>query len=41
MVDDEDRNIASYYGVWPTVIGLLFGGGLTLFMFMLADGFTH
>jgi hypothetical protein len=41
MVDDDDRTIGGYYGVWPTIVGLAFGGGLTLFMFMLADGFTH
>ena len=41
MVDDEDRTIGAYYGVWPTVFGVIFGCALTLFMFMLADGFTH
>ena len=41
MVEDDDPDISNYYGVWPTIIGTLFGAGLTLFMFMLADGFTH
>ena len=41
MVEDDDRRIGGYSGVWPTIIGLAFGGALTLFMFMLADGFTH
>ncbi|MGI9523536.1 MAG: hypothetical protein ACR2PG_18040 [Hyphomicrobiaceae bacterium] len=40
MVEDEDRNIGNYYGVWPTIIGLLLGMGITVFMFALADGFT-
>lgn len=40
MVEDDDPNIGNYYGVWPTIIGTLFGIGLTVFMFMLADGFT-
>ena len=41
MVEDEDRNIGNYYGVWPTIFGFAFGIGLTVFMFALADGFTH
>lgn len=41
MVEDEDRTIGGYYGVWPTLIGLAFGAALTMFMFALADGFTH
>ncbi|HUS98006.1 MAG TPA: hypothetical protein VMX97_14860 [Hyphomicrobiaceae bacterium] len=41
MVEDDDRTIPAYYGPWPTILGTLFGLGLTLFMFMLADGFTH
>ena len=41
MVEDDDREIGKYYGVWPTIFGLAFGIGLTVFMFMLADGFTH
>ena len=41
MVEDDDPEIGNYYGVWPTLIGLAFGIGLTVFMFALADGFTH
>ena len=41
MVEDEDRDISKYYGVWPTIVGFAFGAALTVFMFMLADGFTH
>lgn len=41
MVEEEDRTIANYYGIWPTIIGMVFGIALTAFMFILADGFTH
>ncbi len=40
MVEDEDRTIGGYYGVWPTIVGLLIGISITVFMFALADGFT-
>lgn len=32
-------HISEAYGVWPTVAGLLFGGGLIWLMFALSDGF--
>ena len=38
--DEDSEKIANYYGVWPTIIGLVFGGALTWFMFAMADGFT-
>lgn len=38
--DDEDRNIGAYYGIWPTVVGLLMAAALIWFMFALADGFA-
>ena len=38
--DEDSEKIADYYGIWPTLIGLLFGAGLTWFMFAMADGFT-
>ena len=40
MVEDDDKDLPNYYGVWPTLFGLAFGIGLTIFMFALADGFT-
>lgn len=41
MIGSDDDNVSAYYGFWPTLAGFAFGGGLTLFMFLLADGFTH
>jgi len=41
MMDQDDTDISNYYGVWPTLIGVAFGGGLMVFMFAVADGFTH
>lgn len=41
MIGDEDKDIASYYGVWPTLVGLALAAAITIFMFALADGFTH
>jgi len=43
MQDDDDeemKNIASYYGIAPLIVGLLFAAGLMWFMFALADGFA-
>lgn len=41
MIGDEDKDIASYYGIWPTLVGLALAAGIMVFMFALADGFTH
>ncbi|MEM9139449.1 MAG: hypothetical protein AAGB15_06425 [Pseudomonadota bacterium] len=38
--DDEGGLEANRYSVWPTLIGLAAGAGLTVFMFALADGFA-
>lgn len=38
--DEADAQISNYYGVWPTIIGLLFGALLIWFMFAFADGFA-
>ncbi len=40
MVEEEDRNLPGYYGVWPTLFGIALGAAITVFMFALADGFT-
>ncbi len=40
MVEEEDRELPAYYGVWPTLFGIALGLGITIFMFALADGFT-
>ncbi len=40
MVEEEDRDLPAYYGIWPTVFGFVVGAGITIFMFALADGFT-
>ncbi|MEM9029573.1 MAG: dihydroxy-acid dehydratase [Pseudomonadota bacterium] len=40
MVEDEDRSIGKYYGIWPTLAGLLLAGGIIYAMFALADGFA-
>jgi hypothetical protein len=37
---DEDLQIASRYGIWPTIAGFLFGAGIIWFMFAFADGFA-
>ncbi|MEO9901094.1 MULTISPECIES: hypothetical protein [Pseudomonadota] len=37
--DDEDA-IAGSYGISPTVIGILIGLALIVFMFAIADGFS-
>ncbi len=41
MVEDEDRALPAYYGVWPTLFGIALGVAIAIFMFALADGFTH
>lgn len=38
--DEDVHEISNYYGVWPTVLGVLAGGGLIWLMFALADGFA-
>ncbi len=38
--DEEDAKISNYYGAAPTIIGILFAGGVIWFMFALADGFA-
>jgi hypothetical protein len=44
MHDEEGEedlgNVSAYYGVLPTIAGILFAGGLIWFMFTLADGFA-
>lgn len=43
MQDDDDqsiKHIASYYGMAPMIVGLLFAAGVIWFMFALADGFA-
>ena len=37
--EEDLGHVSEYYGFWPTVIGVLLAGGLTWFMFALADGF--
>ena len=37
---DDDTELAGRYGVWPTIAGVLFAGGLIWLMFALADGFA-
>ena len=29
MIGDEDKDIASYYGVWPTLFGLALAAAIT------------
>lgn len=38
--EDEDGNVAEYYGIWPQIIGLVIAAALILFMFAYADGFA-
>ncbi|MEM1164029.1 MAG: hypothetical protein AAGJ28_24115 [Pseudomonadota bacterium] len=38
--DEETGRISAYYGVVPTIAGILFAGGLIWFMFAIADGFA-
>ena len=42
MVHDEEDSVvdSNYYGFSTAVIGVLFGLGLIVFMFALADGFA-
>lgn len=37
--DDENAN-AGFYGISPTVVGMLIGFALIVFMFLVADGFS-
>lgn len=36
----DDLHIASRYGYWPAVCGLLLAAGVIYMMFALADGFA-
>lgn len=38
--DEEDARVSSYYGFWPSLVGLLLAAGIIWFMFALADGFA-
>lgn len=38
--EEDLRQIGSYYGVLPTILGLGFAAALIVFMFMVADGFA-
>ena len=38
--NEDDEHISGYYGIAPTIVGILFAAGLILFMFMVADGFA-
>ncbi|MDG1211795.1 MAG: hypothetical protein P8Q48_06165 [Paracoccaceae bacterium] len=38
--DDQMKHIASYYGMAPMIVGLLFAAGVIWFMFAVADGFA-
>ena len=40
--DDEEsmKHIASYYGMAPMIVGLLFAAVVIGFMFAVADGFA-
>ena len=43
MQDDDDesmKHIASYYGMAPMIVGLLFAAAVIGFMFAVADGFA-
>jgi len=43
MQEDEDesmKHIASYYGIAPMIVGLLFAVVVIWFMFAVADGFA-
>ena len=37
---EEDLKISAYYGIVPTIVGVLFAAGLVWLMFALADGFA-
>ena len=37
---EQDTKISDYYGVLPTIAGVVFAGALIWFMFALADGFA-
>ena len=39
-VHGHDNIDADYYGIWPTIIGLLFAAAMIWFMFAFADGFA-
>lgn len=37
---DQDTEIASRFGIWPTLAGAALASGLIWLMFSLADGFA-
>ena len=39
-IDEDDPTPGNYYGVWPTLAGLLIAAALIWFMFAYADGFA-
>ena len=38
--EDQEAMDSDYYGIWPTIIGLLMAAVLIWFMFAYADGFS-
>ena len=38
--DEDSAAISNYYWIWPGIVGVLLAGGLTWYMFHLADGFA-
>ncbi len=38
--EEDLTHISEAYGVWPTLVGAVFGGALIWLMFALADGFA-
>jgi len=38
--EDDENAIAGSYGISPTVIGVLLGLAIIVFMFAVADGFS-
>ena len=38
--EDDEKTISGYYGVLPTVAGVILGLAVIAFMFALADGFA-
>jgi len=38
--EEADRQISSYYGIWPGIVGMLMAALLIWFMFAFADGFA-
>ena len=38
--DEDTQSLSNFYGLWPGVLGVLFGLGVIWFMFTFADGFA-